>query len=210
MTGPGGAAPHANPVEHRDDEGARLGMWLFLLSELLLFGGLFVAYAAYRYGNRAAFHHAGHELSATLGVANTVVLLTSSLTVVLAVNALRAGREREAPRWVALTILLALAFLCVKAVEWSTKYRHGLFPGLPGLGALPTGERLFFGLYFAATGLHALHVIVGACVLAVAGTLVARGRVRRDAPVLLENAGLYWHLVDVIWIFILPLFYLAA
>jgi cytochrome c oxidase subunit 3 len=204
------AVAPAAATAHRDDEGARLGMWLFLLSELLLFGGLFVAYAAYRLMNRSAFHHAGEELSATLGVANTVVLLTSSLTVALAVDALRAGRERVVPRFVGLTVLLALAFLCVKAVEWTTKYRHGLFPGLPGLGALPPGERLFFGLYFAATGLHALHVIIGAVLLAVAGTAVARGRVRRDAPVFLENAGLYWHLVDIVWIFILPLFYLAA
>jgi cytochrome c oxidase subunit 3 len=195
---------------HRDDAGSRMGMWLFLLTELLLFGGLFIAYAAYRSIHRGDFHRAGEELNAALGVANTVVLLTSSLTVALGVHALREGREREAPRWLGVTILLALAFLAVKAIEWSTKYQHGLFPGQPGLAALPPGERLFFGLYFAATGLHAFHVIVGAIVLAVAASLVARGRVRRDAPVVMENAGLYWHLVDVIWIFILPLFYLAA
>jgi cytochrome c oxidase subunit 3 len=185
-------------------------MWLFLLTELMLFGGLFIAYAAYRYMNREAFHHAGQELSATLGVANTIVLLTSSLTVALGVHALREGREQVAPLWNSATILLALVFLGVKTVEWSTKYQHGLFPGQPGLAALPPGERLFFGLYFAATGLHALHVIIGAVVLAVASSLIARGRVGRDAPVLAENAGLYWHLVDIIWIFILPLFYLAA
>ena len=202
------AGDHAVP--HRDDAGVRMGMWLFLLSELFLFGGLFVAYAAYRSMHREDFHHAGGELNAVLGVANTVVLLTSSLTVALGVHALREGREREAPRWLGVTILLALVFLAVKAVEWSTKYQHGLFPGQPGLAALPPGERLFFGLYFAATGLHAFHVVVGAIVLAVAAYLVARGRVRRDAPVVMENAGLYWHLVDIIWIFILPLFYLAA
>jgi cytochrome c oxidase subunit 3 len=195
---------------HRDDAGSRMGMWLFLLTELLLFGGLFIAYAAYRSIHRADFHRAGEELNALLGVANTVVLLTSSLTVALGVHALREGRERELPRWFGVTILLALAFLTVKAIEWSTKYQHGLFPGQPGLAALPPGERLFFGLYFAATGLHALHVVLGAIVLGVAASFVSSGRVDRDAPVLAENAGLYWHLVDVIWIFILPLFYLAA
>lgn len=203
---PGGT--HGAP--HRDDAGSRMGMWLFLLSELLLFGGLFVAYAAYRTANREAFHRAGAELDALLGVANTVVLLTSSLTVALGVHALREGREREVPRWFGATILLAAAFLAVKALEWTAKFHHGLFPGLPGLAALPPGERLFFGLYFSATGLHALHVVIGAGVLGVAAALVARGRVRRDAPVIAENAGLYWHLVDVIWILILPLFYLAA
>jgi cytochrome c oxidase subunit 3 len=128
---------------HRDDAGSRMGMWLFLLTELLLFGGLFIAYAAYRSIHRADFHRAGEELNALLGVANTVVLLTSSLTVALGVQALREGRERELPRWFGMTILLALAFLAVKALEWSTKYQHGLFPGQPGLAALPPGERLF-------------------------------------------------------------------
>lgn len=202
---------HGEPgAPHRDDVASRMGMWIFLLTELLLFGGIFIAYAAYRSINRQAFHDAGAELNAVLGVANTLVLLTSSLTVALGVHAFRAGREREAPRWLAATILLALVFLGVKAVEWVTKYRHGLFPGRPELLGLPPGERLFFGLYFAATGLHALHVVVGAVLLAVTAALVARGRVRPDRPVLLENAGIYWHLVDTIWIVILPLFYLAA
>ncbi|MGB8929679.1 MAG: cytochrome c oxidase subunit 3 [Anaeromyxobacteraceae bacterium] len=194
----------------RDDARSRMGMWLFLLSELLLFGGLFVAYAAYRSIHRADFHHAAAELNVILGVSNTIVLLTSSLTVALGVQALREGRDRIVPLWICATIVLALLFLGVKAIEWTAKYQHGLFPGLPGLGALPPGERLFFGLYFATTGLHALHVVAGAAVLAVTSTLVARGRVSGDAPVIAENAGLYWHLVDVIWIFILPLFYLAA
>lgn len=210
MTAAAHEAAPAAAAPHRDDAGSRMGMWIFLLTELLLFGGLFIAYAAYRTIHREDFHRAGAELNAILGVANTAVLLTSSLTVALGVHALREGREREVPRWIGATILLALAFLSVKAVEWSTKFEHGIFPGQPGLGALPPGERLFFGLYFATTGLHALHVVVGAVVLAVAAALVARGSVRRDAPVIAENAGLYWHLVDVIWILILPLFYLAA
>jgi cytochrome c oxidase subunit 3 len=185
-------------------------MWLFLLTELLLFGGLFIAYAAYRTLHRAEFHRAGAELNAALGVGNTLILLTSSLTVALGVHALREGRARATPRWYGATILLALGFLTVKAIEWRAKYDHGLFPGRPGLREIPAGERLFFGLYFATTGLHALHVVAGAIVLAIAAALVARGRVRTDAPVVAENAGLYWHLVDVVWIIILPLFYLAA
>ena len=202
------SAEHGMP--HRDDVASRMGMWIFLLTELLLFGGIFVAYAAYRSVNRQAFHDAGGELDAALGVANTIVLLTSSLTVALGVHAFRAGRERETPRWIGATIALALVFLGVKAFEWGTKYHHGLFPGRPGLQALPQGERLFFGLYFAATGLHALHVVIGAILLGVTATWVARAKVRPEAPVFVENAGIYWHLVDTIWIVILPLFYLAA
>jgi cytochrome c oxidase subunit 3 len=201
-------AEHAS--EHRDDVGSRMGMWIFLLTELFLFGGLFIAYAAYRSVNREAFHHAGAELDALLGVGNTAVLLTSSLTVALGVHALREGRDRIAPLWLGVTILLAFVFLVVKGIEWTTKYQHGLFPGQAGLAGLPQGERLFFGLYFAATGLHALHVIAGAALLAVTSVLVAQQRIRPDAPVVLENAGIYWHLVDTVWIIILPLFYLAA
>ncbi|HSM94156.1 MAG TPA: cytochrome c oxidase subunit 3 family protein [Anaeromyxobacteraceae bacterium] len=200
----------SHPAPHRDDVASRMGMWIFLLTELFLFGGIFVAYAAYRALHREAFHHAGAELDAVLGVANTAVLLTSSLTVALGVHAFRRGRDREAPCWLGLTVLLAFAFLVVKGIEWVTKYQHGLFPGQPRLGGLPAGERLFFGLYFAATGLHALHVVAGAVLLGVTCALVARGRVRPDAPSVLENAGIYWHLVDTIWIVILPLFYLAA
>jgi cytochrome c oxidase subunit 3 len=203
-------AGHAPAAPHRDDDGSRMGMWLFLLSEILLFGGLFIAYAAYRSVHRADFHRAGEELNAVLGVGNTLVLLTSSLAVALGVLAVREGRERTAPRWYAAAMLLGLVFLGVKAFEWASKFQHGLFPGRPALAALPPGERLFFGLYFAATGLHALHVVIGAIVLGVAAAAIAKGRVRRDAPVLAENAGLYWHLVDIVWIFILPLFYLAA
>lgn len=199
-----GAAPH------RDDAGSRMGMWLFLLTELLLFGGLFVAYAAYRVLHREAFHRASEELNVVLGVGNTIVLLTSSLTVALGVHALRAGRDREAPCWLAATVGLALCFLAVKGFEWGAKWEHGLFPGRAGLAALPPGERLYFGLYFAATGLHAIHVLAGAVLLAVVARAVVRERVTPAAPVILENAGLYWHLVDVIWILILPLFYLAA
>lgn len=202
------ARSHAAP--HRDDVASRIGMWIFLLTELFLFGGIFIAYAAYRSVHREAFHHAGAELDAVLGVFNTIVLLTSSLTVALGIHAFRERRDRLAPCWIGLTVLLAFAFLVVKGIEWGTKYQHGLFPGQAGLAALPPGERLFFGLYFAATGLHALHVIAGAVLLGVTCVLVAKQRIRPESAVILENAGIYWHLVDTIWIIILPLFYLAA
>lgn len=200
----------AHGVAHRDYGGAKLGMWLFVFTELVLFGGLFVAYGMYRLMHAEDFHHASGELNVTLGVTNTVVLLTSSLTMVLAIVALRLRRKRQSLLFLASTIGLGLVFLVNKYFEWTAKIHHGLYPGSKTLMQRPPGERLFFGLYYGMTGLHGLHVTVGAVMLAVMLILVARDRIRHDDFIKLENAGLYWHLVDVIWIFLLPLFYLAA
>lgn len=200
----------ASDALHLDDFGARLGMWLFLVTEVVLFGGLFLAYAYLRNRYPGEFHHAGAELNVALGLTNTLVLLTSSLTVALGIDALVRGRPRRTLGWIAGTLGLGLAFLAIKGVEWAAKFHHGLYPNARHLGTLPPGEQVFFGLYFTMTGLHGLHVVVGLGVLGVMAVRVARGTIRPDRPVYLENAGLYWHLVDIIWIFLLPLFYLAA
>ena len=184
---------------HRDDYASRLGMWLFLVTEMVLFGGLFIAYSYMRHKYPVEFHHGGAELNATLGVINTLVLLTSSLTVVLAIVAIQRAEKSR-----------ALTFLIIKSFEWSAKFHHGLYPNSHHLATLPPGEQVFFGLYFTMTGLHGLHVIAGLAVLGVITWWVATDRVRQDRHIHLENGGLYWHLVDVIWIFLLPLFYLAA
>jgi cytochrome c oxidase subunit 3 len=202
------AGSHAAP--HRDYAGAKLGMWIFIFTELVLFGGLFVAYGTYRAMHAHDFHHAASELNVPLGVVNTLVLLTSSLTMVLALVAIRLQRKGQSLVFLAATIALGCTFLVNKFFEWSAKIHHGLYPGSEQLMARPPGERLFFGLYYGMTGLHGLHVTVGVVVLAVMFVLVRRERIRHDDFVKLENAGLYWHLVDVIWIFLLPLFYLAA
>lgn len=199
---------HAAP--HRDYVGAKLGMWIFILTELVLFGGLFVAYGMYRSLHPHDFHHAAGELNVALGVTNTLVLLTSSLTLVLSLAALRLQRKGHSLLFLAATVVLGSTFLVNKFFEWKAKIGHGLYPGSEHLLARPPGERLFFGLYYGMTGLHGLHVTVGVVVLAVMLLLVRRDRIRHDDFVKLENAGLYWHLVDVIWIFLLPLFYLAA
>lgn len=201
--------PHAHAV-HRDDFGARLGMWLFLVTEMILFGGLFIAYSYMRATYPADFHHAGAELNATLGVTNTLVLLTSSLTVALSIVAIQHGDRLKSMAFLAASLALGLTFLGIKATEWAVKFHHGLYPNAAHLATLPHGEQVFFGLYFTMTGLHGLHVIIGLGVLAYMLVQVARGRICQDRYVHLENAGLYWHLVDVIWIFLLPLFYLAA
>lgn len=194
----------------KDDQGSKIGMWLFLFTEFMLFGGLFILYAGSRALNPEAFHDASRELSVPLGVANTVLLLTSSLFVAAAITAMQKGNKKLSLLLTGLTASCGALFLVNKAVEWGMKFHHGIYPNGPGLAARPTGEALFFGLYFIMTGLHGLHVLAGTVLLAVMAFLIARERVRQDDCVLLENSGLYWHLVDVIWIFLLPLFYLAA
>ena len=208
-----GSVVHAEAAEHpvhRDYEGAKIGMWLFLFTEILLFGGLFLLYSAYRAKYPHEFHAAGNELNFRLGVANTMVLLTSSLSMALSISAVQKGKQRLSMWLVAGTVALGAVFLIIKYFEWMAKIHHGLYPNGPELLTRQPGEILFFGLYFTMTGLHGLHVIAGMGVLSIMLVLLARGRIRQDDYIKLENGGLYWHLVDVIWIFLLPLFYLAA
>jgi cytochrome c oxidase subunit 3 len=195
---------------HRDDFGSKLGMWLFLVTEMVLFGGLFIAYSVMRHRYPAEFHHGGAELNATLAVINTLALLTSSLTVVMSIVATQRGEIKRAMAFLGTTVGLGAVFLVIKSFEWAAKFHHGIYPSSAHLATLPPGEQVFFGLYFSITGLHGLHVIAGMGVLSWVLWMMARGRVRADRYIHLENSGLYWHLVDVIWIFLLPLFYLAS
>jgi cytochrome c oxidase subunit 3 len=185
-----------------------MGMWLFLFTELILFGGLFLVYAVYRFRYGDAFHLAARELDTFVGTVNTIILLTSSLTVALSIVAIRQGKRTAAVLLVATTILLAGAFLANKYFEWGHKISLGIYPGSPELLKRTSGEILYFGLYYVMTGLHALHVIIGMIILTVAGIMTARGTISQDSHVKLEAGGLYWHLVDIIWIFLFPLFYL--
>jgi len=202
------ALNHEHSEQHRDDVGSKIGMWLFLLTELLLFGGLFVIYGVYRYMNSEAFHIAALELNTTLGAFNTVILLTSSLTMAMSVTALRKGQKIFSLCLLGTTILFAIAFLVNKYFEWSAKFHHGIFPGSKELTNRPAGEILYFGLYYSMTGLHGLHVIIGLIILSIIFTLIVKDKVTADNFIKLENSGLYWHLVDIIWIFLFPLFYL--
>lgn len=202
--------PEAPPAEHRDYAGAKLGMWIFVFTELVLFGGLFIAYGVYREMHPTDFHVASSELNVKLGVTNTLILLTSSLTMVLSIVAIQLRRKGQSMLFLASTMVLGCAFLVNKFFEWSAKIHHGIYPGSEHLMARPPGERLFFGLYYGMTGLHGLHVTVGVIIMAFMMFFLVRDKIRHDDFIKLENAGLYWHLVDVIWIFLLPLFYLAA
>ncbi len=199
-------------MEPRDRSvGARIGMWLFLLSEILIFGGLFLLYAVYRSKHPAEFHTASLELSRFDGTLNTAILLTSSLTAVLAIFSLQElNKPKRTARFLGATIALGASFLVVKGFEWAAKFEHGLYPNAPVLLQRPSGEILYFGLYFTMTGLHALHVIIGIGVLSTMLSWVLRGKATQERSAALENAGLYWHLVDIIWIFLFPLFYLIS
>jgi cytochrome c oxidase subunit III len=189
---------------------SRLGMWLFLATEILLFAGLFVMYAAYRWAYAETFRLAARHMELGLGTANTLVLITSSLTVALAFHFTKEGRRRRALTCLAVSIALALGFLGIKAVEYASHFREGaLWGALFRLHDLPApGASLFFTLYFAMTGLHALHVCAGMSVLAWLGLGVARGRYGRAYHTPVELGGMYWHLFDLVWIFLYPLLYL--
>lgn len=203
-----GTAAAQQHHEHYDPEANRIGMWLFLFTEVLLFGALFIAYAMYLTLHRWDFMVGSAQLDKLMGAANTVILLTSSLTMALSIGALERGKKMLSLVLLGVTLLFSFGFLGIKSVEWSHKYHHGIWPQSETLATFPQGEQVFYGLYFTMTGLHALHVIIGAVAILVVMALVARGKVHQGRPDLLVNTGLYWHLVDLVWIFLFPLFYL--
>lgn len=193
---------------HKDHAGAKLGMWLFLFTELLLFGGLFLLYAAYLARYPHDFARAGREMHVVFGTLNTVILITSSLTAAMAVTAIQRNDPRKVLYLLGATILCAAIFLFNKYLEWSAEISHGIYPNSPKLAAGPPGESIFFSLYYLTVGLHGLHVLIGATLLAIVAWRVKKGSIHAGDYVLLENGSLYWHLVDIIWIFIFPLYYL--
>lgn len=197
-----------NSGHNYDPEGSKLGMWLFLFTEILLFGGLFIVYFVYRSINAEAFLHASYELNVTMGTINTIILITSSMTVAMSITALQKGSKKLAINLLWLTLIFALAFLVNKYFEWSLKIDHGIFPGMEHYNGMPAGEKLFFFLYYFMTGLHAVHIIVGGIFIWVVINKIKAEKVTGDRITLLENSGLYWHLVDLIWIYLFPLFYL--
>ena len=195
---------------HRDYAGSKLGMWLFLFTEVLLFGGLFLVYSVYRSMYPQDFHVAATGLSTVLGTVNTVILLTSSLTMAVAISALQRGAVRQSVLLQAVTISLGLFFLVNKYFEWSGHIHEGLYPNASELLSRRHGEILFYGLYYVMTGLHGIHVVIGLVLIGIMLVLTVRQQITGADHVKLENAGLYWHLVDLIWIYLFPLFYLIT
>jgi len=198
-------------------EAATLGMWAFLVTEVMIFGAIFTGYAVYRYQHYGAFLSGSQHLKAWLGGINTVVLISSSLTMALAVYAAQIGHRRGQVLWLALTMVLGLAFLGVKAFEYYEEYQEKLIPVLNfdstvwlSRGENPGPVQLFFVFYFTMTGLHAVHMLVGLGLLAFILMRARRGRYTAEYHTPVELVGLYWHFVDIIWIFLFPLLYLVG
>ena len=192
-----------------DKIGVRTGMWLFLYSEVILFGGLFVLYAAYFHRYPEFFVEGGKELNRVIGALNTIVLLVSSFTVAASITAIQRGKKGQAVYLLLFSIFCGFVFLVNKYFEWGAKFHHDIYPNSDRLAFGEPGLNIFFGLYYVITGLHGIHVIIGMVLLTIALVFVIRGKVTADRFAMLENAGLYWHLVDLIWIFVFPLFYLV-
>lgn len=209
MTSEQRALAHHFETLNQQREANRLGMWLFLATEVLFFGALFAVYLVYRAAYPATFEAASSHLDIWRGTINTVILLTSSLSVALAVHAAEVRDRRRMVLMMAATAGLGLLFLGIKATEYYTEFEEQLIPGLlfvwEGDDVLPA--RLFFSLYFIMTGLHAIHMVIGLAVLAVMIFYGGRGGYEID-PMPVERFGLYWHFVDIVWIFLFPLLYL--
>jgi len=220
----GGATHHAsaNLAHHFDNleqqrEAGSLGMWLFLVTEIMFFGGLFTGYIIYRTQHPQAFALASSTLDWKLGALNTVVLIVSSLTMALAVFFAQMGSRRNQIIFLVVTMLLGATFLVVKGFEYADKFKHNHFPGLnfEWTTPLPAGVsmhhvQMFYWIYFAMTGLHALHMIIGIGAMLFLIYYAYRGRYTPEYHAPVELTGLYWHFVDIVWIFLFPLLYLLG
>ena len=230
---------HHPALQHHFDtmaqqrEAATLGMWVFLLTEVLFFGGLFVAYTIYRMWYYEAFAQASKSIAISWGLFNTAVLIGSSLTMALAVRAAQTNKRKATVNWLLATIVLGTVFLGVKVIEYADKFEHHHVPGpsfvwaaeheggegaaaaeaghatTMSAGDLQRTTQIFFSLYFTMTGLHALHMIVGIVILFIIAWMAHKGRFDSEWHSPVEMTGLYWHFVDIVWIFLFPLLYLV-
>ena len=191
-------------------EASTLGMWVFLVTEIMFFGGLFMAYLLYRYWYPEAWAAGSNHLNVVMGGLNTAVLICSSLTMALAVRSAQVGSRNGQIVNLILTILLGATFLVVKYFEYAQKFEHHLVPGPNFDPALPRPEQLFFSLYFVMTGIHALHMVIGIGIMLVMLAWAIKGRFSAAYYAPIEVSGLYWHFVDIVWIFLFPLLYLLG
>ena len=198
-------------TEAQQKDASTLGMWIFLITEVMFFGGMFTAYTVYRRAYSDAFAVASSSLNVTIGAINTAVLLVSSFTMVMAVRAAQLGQRRMIVLFLVLTLIFGGIFLGVKAYEWNEKFEQHHVPG-PSFhfdGVPPKGHaQLIFSLYFAMTGLHAAHMVIGVGLISWLIWLAHQGRFTAEYNTPVDIAGLYWHFVDIIWIFLFPLLYL--
>jgi cytochrome c oxidase subunit 3 len=199
-------------TEVQQKEASTLGMWIFLITEIMFFGGMFAAYTIYRSAYATVFAIASSSLNVTVGAINTCVLLLSSFTMVMAVRAGQLGQRKMIIVFLILTLVFGCVFLGVKAYEWTEKYEEHHMPGQAAFHLegtpLQGPAKIFFSLYFAMTGLHALHMVVGVGLLSVIIWQTRQGKFSADYYTPIDISGLYWHFVDVVWIFLYPLLYL--
>lgn len=200
----------SEPEQQRDS--AKLGMWIFLITEILLFSGLFVFYAIYRAWNPDMFLNAHYFLNVTLGTLNTVVLISSSVTVALAIRSMQLNQKKQTVILLVVTLLLAATFLVIKYFEYSHKFHLGQLPGkyYTFTGVEGTNPHVFFSIYFMLTGLHGIHVLAGMTAISWVLVRTIRNHFSAQYYTPIENVGLYWHLVDLIWIYLFPLLYLVG
>ncbi len=222
MSEPSLAGP-AEPILHeqfesveQQEEANTLGMWLFLAQEIMFFGGLFAAYGVYRLKYHIGWVQGSHQLNIGLGALNTTILLLSSLTMAMAVYHTQRSQKTQQVLCLTATLLLGGLFLFVKfAFEWTVKYDHGMIPGIawhpgPTLFTYPQDSQMFFVVYFIMTGMHALHIVIGILVGAWFTVMSYRGAYGKHRFLPIEFFGFYWHFVDVVWVFLFPLFYLVS
>ena len=209
---------HDSPLHHHFDdlkqqyEAANMGMWAFLAQEIMFFGGLFAGYTVYRYKYFEAFVEGSNTLPIEWGALNTAVLIASSFTVAMAVRAAQQGLAGSLLRWIISTMVLGSVFLGVKYIEYSHKYHDGLIPGANFTYDSPMEGQLkiFYSFYFAMTGMHALHMVIGLGIMIGLIPKIRRGIYTPEYFAPIENFGLYWHFVDIVWIFLFPLLYLIG
>jgi cytochrome c oxidase subunit 3 len=209
---PSTALAHQFDDLEQQKDSSIFGMWIFLVTEVMFFGGMFLGYAVYRYRYHEAFMAASDKLDILLGGVNTAVLILSSLTMAMAVHSAQTSKRRQLMVYLVITMLLGSVFLGIKAVEYAHKFHESLVPGAAFRfdGPHPQNAQLFFSFYFAMTGFHALHMVVGVGLLSVILWMAYRGRFSAEYYNPVEVSGLYWHFVDIVWIFLFPLLYLVG
>ncbi len=202
--------PHLVADYRKDDNGNKFGFWVFLFTEVMMFGILFLLFAVYFYRHAETFASSSSHLNVWLGGTNTVILLISTYTMGLGMLMMSRGKVQVAKVLVESTAMLAIVFLAIKAAEWSIDIHNGIYPGCGVLDALDKGEILFFGLYFVMTGLHGLHVIIGIALMVWILVLIRSGKIRPKHMIVMKNVTLYWDFVHLIWVILFPLFYMIG
>lgn len=202
--------PHEVIDFNNDDLGSKLGFWLFLFTELMLFGAMFLVFSFFFYRFSDDFVIASSHLNLFLGGINTVVLLLSTYFMGTASLNMKQNNIEKSKKMIYITILLSIVFLVIKYFEWMAEIHHGIYPNSEVLNQLAKGEILFFGLYFTMTGFHGIHIIVGIGVMIWAIKLINSKKITSNKRVVLENIALYWDLVHLVWVFLFPLFYMIS